>query len=447
MMRIKDREKYAGIKNILKAVTMLALICLLPGCALTGKGHKEDAVSGWNEGQDYQGSQEESEDALDYELKTVKMDQKEADDARGKLIAQMEKCKGIYTAALAEGSDEERKTSGGGKAVSAGNDGTVVVDGVIFPEETVHEMIETAAADGCSITCGSRDYNMTNYEKIDAAIRRAEEGEDAEAEFYQINTIGVFRYYRLEFHEKELTVTFLSASFDEAMEIYIQQMEKVAVYRWEYTKKGWLIWEKALTRNQEMDMHIFYRILPLDVQCRDMMEHYIVPVSYLSNNLFLEDWAENSLEKIEFNDLFDYLYEMATGKILDEEVYSGGIPKEEFEAVIQQYFDIRTEEIEAYAGYDAAKGRYPWSAVHALNRVQQIQPFPEVVRCEEKEGGILKVYVEAIYIEEGTDYSFGHMVTFRRTEDGRLVYAGNQVDRENARLIPGYRPRRELETR
>jgi len=427
-MRIKDREKYAGIKNILKAVTMLALICLLPGGALTGKGHKEDAVSGWNEGQDYQGSQEESEDALDYELKTVKMDQKEADDARGKLIAQMEKCKGIYTAALAEG-------------------GQAVVDGVIFPEETVHEMIEAAAADGSSVTCGSRDYNMTNYEKIDAAIRRAEEGEDAEVEFYQINTIGVFRYYRLAFHEKELTVTFLSASFDEAMEVYIQQMEKIAVYRWEYTKKGWLIWEKALTRNQEMDMHIFYRILPLDEQCRDMMEHYIVPVSYLSNNLFLEDWDENSLEKIEFNDLFDYLYEMATGKTLDEEVYSGGIPKEEFEAVIQQYFDIRTEEIEAYAGYDAAKGRYPWSAVHALNRVQQIQPFPEVVRCEEKEGGILKVYVEAIYIEEGTDYSFGHMVTFRRTEDGRLVYAGNQVDRENARLIPGYRPRRELETR
>ena len=422
MMRIKDREKYAGIKNILKAVTMLALICLLPGCALTGKGHKEDAVSGWNEGQDYQGSQEESEDALDYELKTVKMDQKEADDARGKLIAQMEKCKGIYTAALAEG-------------------GQAVVDGVIFPEETVHEMIEAAAADGSSVTCGSRDYNMTNYEKIDAAIRRAEEGEDAEVEFYQINTIGVFRYYRLAFHEKELTVTFLSASFDEAMEVYIQQMEKIAVYRWEYTKKGWLIWEKALTRNQEMDMHIFYRILPLDEQCRDMMEHYIVPVSYLSNNLFLEDWDENSLEKIEFNDLFDYLYEMATGKTLDEEVYSGGIPKEEFEAVIQQYFDIRTEEIEAYAGYDAAKGRYPWSAVHALNRVQQIQPFPEVVRCEEKEGGILKVYVEAIYIEEGPDYSF------RRTEDGRLVYAGNQVDRENARLIPGYRPRRELETR
>ena len=79
------------------------------------------------------------------------MDQKEADDARGKLIAQMEKCKGIYTAALAEG-------------------GQAVVDGVIFPEETVHEMIEAAAADGSSVTCGSRDYNMTNYEKIDAAI-------------------------------------------------------------------------------------------------------------------------------------------------------------------------------------------------------------------------------------------------------------------------------------
>lgn len=194
-------------------------------------------------------------------------------------------------------------------------------------------------------------------------------------------------------------------------------------------------------------MHIFYRILPLDEQCRDIMEHYIVPVSYLSNNLFLEDWDESSLNKIEFNDLYDYLYEMATGNTLNEETYSGGIPKEEFETVIQQYFDIQTEEIEEYARYDAAKGTYPWSAVHALNRVQQFQPFPEVVRCEENTEGEIKAYVEAIYMEEGTDYAFGHVVTFHRMEDGRLIYAGNQVDRENARLIPGYRPRRELEER
>lgn len=409
-----------------KRIFIMGILIMISGCGASGV-HKDGRGDRTEEL--YVPRQEETEDSALYEPEMIGMDQEETDEVSGKLFAMMEKCRPIYTAGLAEGTD-----------------GTPV-DGVSLTEETVHGMIDAASSDGRSVICGSRDYNMTNYEQVDAALREAGAGKDSEAEFYQINTVGVFRYYRLQFHEKELAVTYLSAMFDESVEAYVQQMEKIQVYRWEYTEKGWLIWEKALTRNQEMDMHIFYRILPLDEQCRYMMEHYIVPVSYLSNNLFLEDWDEGSLKKIEFNDLFDYLYEMETGKTLDEEEYSDGIPKEEFETVIQRYFDIRTEEIEEYAGYDAVKGTYPWSAVHALNRVQQFQPFPEVVRCAEEAEGMLKVYVEAIYIEEGTDYSFGHTVTFRRMEDGRLVYAGNQVDRKNARLIPGYRPRRELEQR
>lgn len=411
------------------AINMFIVVCILilvSGCGVPDP--RGDVTKNQRESEDIL-SEDKAEDSPDYEPKMIEMDQKEMDEVSGKLFALMEKCRQIYIDSLADGNDASS------------------VDGINLPEETVHEMIDTAAADGGSVTCGGRDYNMTNYEQVDTVLKEAEAGKDAETEFFQINTIGIFRYYHLQFHEKELTVTYLSAMFDETMECYIQQMEKIRVYRWEYTKKGWLIWEKALTRNQEMDMHIFYRILPLDEQCRDIMEHYIVPVSYLSNNLFLEDWDESSLNKIEFNDLYEYLYEMATGNTLNEETYSGGIPKEEFETVIQQYFDIQTEEIEEYARYDAVKGTYPWSAVHALNRVQQFQPFPEVVRCEENTEGEIKAYVEAIYMEEGTDYAFGHVVTFHRMEDGRLIYAGNQVDRENARLIPGYRPRRELEER
>ena len=31
---------------------------------------------------------------------------------------------------------------------------------VVLEEETVHEMVEAAAAEGLTVTCGSYDYNM-----------------------------------------------------------------------------------------------------------------------------------------------------------------------------------------------------------------------------------------------------------------------------------------------
>ena len=43
--------------------------------------------------------------------------------------------------------------------------------------------------------------------------------------------------------------------------------------------------------------------------------------------------------------VYEGLYQMESGKTLDEEEYSDGIPKEEFETVIQRYFDIRTEDL------------------------------------------------------------------------------------------------------
>lgn len=62
----------------------------------------------------------------------------------------------------------------------------------------------------------------------------------------------------------------------------------------------------------------FYRILPLDEQCRELGNKCITPVSYFCNNLFLVDWNQNSLENIEFNDLFEFLYTMKYGEKIDE---------------------------------------------------------------------------------------------------------------------------------
>ncbi len=110
--------------------------------------------------------------------------------------------------------------------------------------------------------------------------------------------------------------------------------------------------------------------------------------------------------------------------------------------MIRTYFDISVEELERIAGYDAGTGSYPWEAVGPWNRVQQIQPFPEVVKCTDHGDGTVTLEVEAILVEEGLDCAFRHEVTMKKTDQG-WMYLGNRVGRENAINIPAYRPRSE----
>ena len=441
-MRQVSRMKKKTV--VITALCLVLISMFLTGCLKKGSGRGSNAPdSGGSIGSGdadngvdmYEGQIDEEEQ--DYSLKVIEMDKQEQDEALGKLYAFMESCRDIYERRISAG---DRRPESGGHAV----DGTVDTGGA--DEDALHEMVKTGGANGLSVTCGNRDYNLTNYGQVDQALRDALAGKDAKTEIYQVTTALVFRYYHLAFSDNELVVTSVGAIFGEGMEPALQQLEKIRAYRWEYTEKGWLIWEKALSRNQEMDMHIFCRVLPLEEQCRDIAREYIVPVSYFCNNLFLTDWDMSCMEKIEFNDLYEFLYAKETGKRPDEETYRDGIPKQEFEDIIGRYFDIPAGRLEQFARYDSGTGRYPWIPIGIPNRVRQLQPsFPEVVRCTENGDGTVTAFVEAVSTEEGLDCYYAHEVALRRREDGRYLYAGNRVDREHSFCVPAYRARREFE--
>lgn len=401
------------------APALLMTFLFLSGCKENEKERPEPALTSIEVLEEEQ--QEEQEDNPDYEVKTIEMSKEEQAGITEKLSSVMKKCSDIYSQIDI---DEALNT--------------------VLKEDEIHRIISCAAGDGSSVICGSRDDNMRNYERVDEALRKAGQGEKTETDFYTVNKSGVFRYYRLQFEAGSLSVTFASAVYNKSMEPVFQQMEKILAYRWEYTEKGWLIWEKALSRNQEMDMHIFYRILPLGGKCREIEARCITPVSYFGNNLFLTDWNQDNMEGIEFNDLYDSLYYMATGEKIEKENYAEGIPCEEFEGIVSRYFDMTTEQIRQYGAYNEEKGAYPWIAVNAWNRLPQLQPFPEVVECTENDDGTLSVRVEAVFVEEGTDCSFRHTVTLRKDENGNYKYLGNKVDWENVYRIPTYKARREF---
>lgn len=398
-----------------KLLTIILISLVLSGC---GKNESQtDSVSNNIEEKEKNPLLDENDD---YQLKTIEIEEKEKKEICNRLLEYVKKCKKTYSL------EDKGNTFN-----------------IVLKEDTVHTMIENIAGEGISVTCGSQDYNMLNYEKIDEVLSRAKTGENVHAEFFVINTSGIWKYHKLQFSNKKLYVTSATAAFDDNMDPHILEIEKVQVYDWNYTEKGWLIWEKALSRNQEMDMHVFYRVLPLDEQCRDLGNKFIIPISYFCNNLFLVDWDQNSLENIEFNDLFEFLYAIKYGEKIDENKYASGIPKKEFEEVITTFFDIPVEELELCAQYDDEKGIYPWEAIGPWNRIQQFQPFPEVVNCIESEDGVLIMTVEAVLQEEGTDCSFRHEVRMRKEGD-KWIYLGNHIEHERNYNIPKYKPRRDF---
>lgn len=374
---------------------------------------------------------EKDTDEQEYKLQTIEISEKEQRKIEKRLTHVIEKCCNIY--------------NGQTESIDTGSDESENLASMEITEESVHQMVDIVAEDGTAVTCGEYDYNMQNYEPVADAIEKAEKGKETETTFYEINTSGNFIYNHLQFKKKKLYLTTATAYQDEKNEITLQEMEKIKVYDWKYTKRGWLIWEKAKSKNQEMDMHVLYRVEPLSDMCRQMTNEYITPVSYFCNNLFLTDWDGQSMDKLEFNDLYDFLYQMKYGQKLDEEVYKDGIPKAEFEEVVQTYFDISTEQLEQLARYDVEKGVYPWEAIGPWNRVQQFQPFPEVVDCTENEDGSWTLTVDAVFKEAGKDCSFRHEVRMRQKPDGGWIYCGNYINKEGTYRVLQYRARREYQ--
>lgn len=315
-------------------------------------------------------------------------------------------------------------------------------DGSFRPDQ-MHEMIGAIADEGYSVICGQSDDNMRNYEAVSKAASLGKKGESSKTEFYSLNSNGGLVYFKLQFSKDGMTVIQANAEWSDQTELQVTYMDKVKVYDWDYTEKGWLMWEKEKSENQEMDMHCMYRVLPLTKECRTYCAKYITPVSYMGNNLFLTDWDVNSMEKIVWNDLFEFLYPMKYEEPFEAKDYQNGIGKDEMAAVIGSYFTVERAVLEGGRGYNKEQGYFYWSAMGSGTIVPQVQPFPEVTACERKEDGLIYLTVDAVSVEEGEDRIYSHYVVLREREDGGMDYMGNQILHREGERIPGYMPRNE----
>lgn len=309
----------------------------------------------------------------------------------------------------------------------------------VIGEDAIHDMADRMAAAGYAVTCDENDRNMSNWEEVDQALQKAKAGETVHAAFYSIASYGGLHCYQMQFSDGKLTLTTAEMDWSEEGTAYLSYLERMEVYHWEYTEKGWLIWEKEPSRNMEMDRHTLTRVKPLDETARNLCETYIEPVGYALTNLFLTDWSAEDPGDLALNDTFGILYFYEYG---ENPPYESQVPGQEWEAIMTKFLPFSVGLLHQKAVYEEQSDTYEWKPWgYGSGMALPSLPFPEVVSWEETGDGMVILEVEAVSKEEGIDCAFAHEVTLQIQEDGDAVYLSNRLTPEKKQSVPRYRAR------
>ena len=101
-----------------------------------------------------------------------------------------------------------------------------------------------------------------------------------------------------------------------------------------------------------MDGSCLIRIIPMPEKERELTKLCVQEIGYQGNNLLCSNWNLDSLDTLDYNGLYEYLYRMKYGECFPSEKYQEGIPKEEFESLIMDYLPVSAENLQQYAEFD-----------------------------------------------------------------------------------------------
>lgn len=398
MQRIKKAVKYGVV---------LAAALFLAGCS---EGQKSDVQTDRQE--------DVQEDAgAGYDLP---IDEEEREEAEQECAAMLELVKEIYQEAV--GTDAGR----------------------VLTADEAEAMAAMIAGQGDPVTTFDIYQDMKNYEAMDAFLLVCENGRSGEITEYEVYKDGSIGRKKFVCDGEELYVLSVTASWRSGDAKAMGEMSYTRAEEWDYTEKGWFFYKLCTPGYPEVTEVLYsnamLRVKPYDAECAEISRKYLEPVAYEGNNLLWSDWDPENMAGIDYNGLFQYLYELDSGETFDSSLYTEGIPAEQFESLMTNYLPVTAEQLREYASYDAESGTYAWIALGVGNRTKSVIDLsePEAVDVEENGDGTVTLTVEAV--SEGTmdDAVLTHRLTVRFTGDGGIVFLGNQVEGNTLEKMPEY---------
>lgn len=398
--------------RLAKYGAVLAAVLLLAGCgAEAGKAVQEEDI----QEEDVQETDAQESDEKGYDLP---VDEEERDEAEQDCAAALE---------LTKEFSQDAQDKGG-----------------VLTGDEAEQMADVLAEQGNPVTTFDIYQDMKNYEVMDAFLKDCENGRSGEAAEYEVYKDGSIGRKKFIFDGEDLYVLSVTASWRDGETKSIGEMTYTRAEQWNYTEKGWFFYKLCTPGYPEVTEVLYsnamLRVKPYDAECAEISRRYLSTIAYEGNNLLWSDWDPDNMDQIDYNGLFQYLYELDTGETFDSSKYTEGIPTEEFEGLITQYLPVSTEQLREYASYDAQRGVYEWIALGVGNRTKSVIDLsePEVVNVEENGDGTVTLTVDAVSEGMMDDAVLTHRLTVRFTDGGGIEFLKNEVEGNALEKMPEY---------
>ena len=297
------------------------------------------------------------------------------------------------------------------------------------------------------VVCDTENrINMENYGQAQEFCELAALGKSAEITILLVTNNGGLARYDLKAENTQLEVETSSLQWKEA-EIETGYYQAFTAHTWSYTEKGYLFIEQYRPAGYDGASGLSaFRIKPLEQELRNLNEKYVRPIGYECNKLLITDWDETDCGELDFYDLYEVLYHLKYGFYVPYESGVGGreyeIAGEDFEKVIQTYFNIESSVLQNCTVYNPENQSYRYRPRGFHDAQMPYVPYPEVVGYEEMEDGNIKLIIEAVWVEEKEDRALKSELIVRPLDDVKFQYVSNHViSSENSVAPVWYVPR------
>lgn len=291
----------------------------------------------------------------------------------------------------------------------------------------------------------SNGIDMKNSRLVQSFWNRIKAGSNAQIGIYEVETDASLNRYCFNYSNGKMMFICGTVSWSQSNQPQIQYDQVRTVDKFELTSKGYFLYHTP-AQNGLWENSNGFRVTPLPAENRELCKKYIEPVGYQGNNIFTSSWNQQTITKLNFNDMFEYIYRLEYQKEPDNSKYAYYYPDkvntlavraENFESIITKYFPVSAKKLRETAIFDPSRRVYVWQPFCG----PQYEPTPEVVSYRTNKDGSLTLSVDAVAIEYYSDCDFTDTVTVMPQKDGSFKYLSNSLKIIHPEQFPTYSPR------
>lgn len=319
---------------------------------------------------------------------------------------------------------------------------------VILSDQTLFAMRDRIKQAGDPVCANVTYSSMKNHRQVERFLKDCKNGKQSTVILYTVRSDGGIGRSKYIFDGTDMYQLDAGAVWDAHDQPEMESMSLTRIKQWDYTEHGWFCYELCVPEYPEVSEMVdgsrLIRVKPMSRENRSMTRKVVAGLGYQGNNLLSSDWDRNHMQDLDYNGLYEYLYEMKFKKKFDDKKYADGIPKDLFETIIMEYLPIKAEQIRKYASYDKKSKTYDWVRLGYYNYTLSFfgTSVPEVIKTKKNKNGTYTLTIAAVCeMVLNDDSLITHELTIEMGKNGSFKYLGNRIREEVLRELPAYQYR------